>query len=142
MIFAFVIFNFEKSIAAVEATSAFAILELVANDPKPRLVLAPAAVVAPVPPFASAIAVPLHTPEVIVPSVFKFAKEVNVVFIVAVILPAFVAVVAFPDKLPIILLLNVFAPAIVCAPVESKPGFVPSAAAIVKLVPLIVHPVA
>ena len=65
-----------------------------------------------------AIAVPLHTPLVIVPTVVKLANEVNVVFDVAVILPAVVAVVALPFKFPInvgavILLENVFAPAMV-----------------------------
>lgn len=71
VMFAFVIFNLEKSIAAPEATSAFAIVDLVANVPKPKFVLASEAVVAPVPPFASAIAVPLHTPLVMVPTPVK-----------------------------------------------------------------------
>ena len=48
--FALVIFNLAKSIAAPEATSALAIVDFVANDPNPRFVLAAAAVVAPVPP--------------------------------------------------------------------------------------------
>jgi len=65
--------------------------------------------------FASllvAIAVPLHTPVVIVPTVAKFDKEVNVVLEVAVIFPAVVAVVALPKKLgAVISLPNVFAPA-------------------------------
>ena len=39
-------------------------------------------------------------------------------------------------------LLNVFKPAIVCASVEIKPGFVPSAAVKVNDVPLIVPPAA
>jgi hypothetical protein len=85
---------------------------------KPKLVLASEAVVAPVPPFAIAIVVPLQVPLVIVPTVFKFDKEVNVVFEVAVIFPAVIAVVALPDKSPIkfgavTVELNVFAPAIV-----------------------------
>jgi hypothetical protein len=110
---------------------------------KPRFVLAPAAVVAPVPPFATAIVVPLHVPEVIVPTVFKFDKDVNVVFVVAVILPAVVAVVAFPKKFGAeTSLLNVLAPAIVCVPVEINPGLVASAAVNVKVVPLIVPPFA
>jgi hypothetical protein len=46
-------------------------------------------------------------------TVFKLASEVSDVFDVAVIFPAVVAVVALPDKLPMILLLNVFAPAMV-----------------------------
>ena len=117
----------------------------------PKLVKAAAAVVAPVPPFAIAISVALQVPEVIVPIVFKFDREVNVVFVVAVIFPAVDAVVAlpvtFPVQLPIKLgavksLLNVFTPAIVCAPVEIKPGFVPFAAVNVKEVPLIVPPAA
>ena len=111
----------------------------------PKLVNAPAAVVAPVPPFDKAIVVPLQIPEVIVPTVFKFANEVIVVFVVAIIFPAVDAVVALPDKLPVtfpiklgavISLLKVFAPAIVCEPIEINPGLVPSAAANVKLVPL------
>jgi len=115
----------------------------------PKFVKAPAAVVAPVPPFVKAIVVPLHVPEVIVPIVFKFVNEVIVELEVAVMFPAVDAVVALPDKLPVtfpiklgavISLLNVFAPAIVCAPVETKPGFVPSAAVKVKLVPLTVPP--
>ena len=62
-------------------------------------------------------------------------------------LPAVVAVVALPDKLPIKLgavtsLVNVFAPAIVCAPVEISPGFDPFAALKVSAVPLIVPPAA
>lgn len=155
VIFALVIFNFEKSIAAPEATSVFAIVDLVANDPKPRFVLASVAFVAPVPPFAIATSVPLHTPLAIVPTVAKLANEVNVVFDVAVILPAVLAVVALPDKFPVTFpvtlpiklgavtsLLNVFAPAIVCAPVEIKPGLVPSAAANVNVVPLTVPPFA
>lgn len=82
-----------------------------------------------------------------VPTVAKFVKDVNVVFEVAVMLPAVVAVVALPDKFPIKLgavmsLLNVFAPAIVCAPVEISPGFDPFAAVKVSAVPLIVPPAA
>ena len=68
---------------------------------KPKLVLAPAAVVAPVPPFAMAMVVPFHTPVVIVPTVFKFGRAVNVLLDVAVMLPAVVAVVALPDKFPV-----------------------------------------
>ena len=48
------------------------------------------------PPFSTATAVPLHTPLVMVPTVAKFDKEVNVVFVVAVIFPAVVAVAALP----------------------------------------------
>ena len=114
---ALVIFNLEKSIAAPEATSAFAIVDLVAIEPKPKLVLAPDAVVAPVPPFAIAISVALHVPVVIVPTVAKFVSDVKDVFEVAVIFPAVVAVVAvvaLPKKLVAVTsLLNVFAPAIV-----------------------------
>jgi hypothetical protein len=93
--------------------------------------------------LAISISVPLHVPVVIVPTVAKLAKEVKVVLDVAVIFPAVVAVVAFPKKLgAVISVLNVFAPAIVCEPVESRPGFVPSAAVKVKVVPLIVPPFA
>jgi len=45
-------FNFEYAIAALEATSASAIVDLVAIVPSPKFVLAPEAVVDPVPPFA------------------------------------------------------------------------------------------
>jgi hypothetical protein len=74
--------------------------------------LVPAAV-NPVPPFATATAVPLHTPLVIVPTAAKFVNEVNVVFVVAVIFSAVVAVVAlvavaaFPVILPTIGLVTV-----------------------------------
>jgi hypothetical protein len=114
----------------------------------PKLVLASAAVVAPVPPFAIAIVVPLQVPLVIVPTVFKFDKDVSVLFAVAVILPAVVAVVALPDKSPIkfgavTVALNVFAPAKVCAPVVTTPPFVASAGVnINSVVPLIVAPFA
>jgi hypothetical protein len=110
----------------------------------PKLALAPAAVVAPVPPFATAIVVPLHVPEVIVPTVFKFDKDVNVVFEVAVILPAVVAVVALPKKFGAVTsLLNVLAPAKVCDPVVTIPPFVASAGVkINSVVPLIVAPLA
>ena len=68
-------------------------------------------------------------------------------FVVAVILPAVVAVVALPVNAPVkfgavTLLLNVFAPAIVCAPVEINPGLVSSAAAKVSPVPLMLPPTA
>jgi hypothetical protein len=62
----------------------------------PRFVNAPKAVVDPVPPFSTAIAVPLQVPAVMVPTVFKFDNEVNVVFDVAVMFPAVVAVEALP----------------------------------------------
>ena len=52
--------------------------------------------ISPVPPFATATVVPLHTPLVIVPTVAKFDKEVNEVLFVAVIFPAVVAVAALP----------------------------------------------
>ena len=61
------IFNLENAIAAPEATSAFEIVELVAKDPNPKFVLAPAAVVAPVPPLAIATSVALQIPDVILP---------------------------------------------------------------------------
>ena len=47
--------------------------------------------------------VALQTPLVIVPTVFKLARDVNVVLDVAVILPAKVAVEALPIKLAVIL---------------------------------------
>jgi hypothetical protein len=104
---------------------------------------ASAFVVAPVPPFATAIVVPLQVPEVIVPTVFKFDKDVNVVFEVAVILPAVVAVVALPKKFGAVTsLLNVLAPLNVCVPMEINPGLVPSAAVNVNVVPLMVPPFA
>jgi hypothetical protein len=135
------IFNLENAIAAPDATSVFEIEELVAKDPNPKFVLAPAAVVAPVPPLAIATSVALQVPAVIVPTVAKFAKEVKEVLDVAVIFPAVVAVVALPKKVVAVTsLLNVFAPAIVCAPVEINPGFVASAAVKVKVVPLMVPP--
>ncbi len=113
-IFALVILNFEKSIAALAITSEFEIVDLVASAPNPKFVLASDAVVAPVPPFEIPMVVPLQVPLVIVPIVFKFNKEVNVVFEVAVIFPAAVAVEALPKKLGAVMsLLNVFAPAIV-----------------------------
>ena len=50
----------------------------------------------PVPPCATSIVVALQTPLAIVPTVFKLDKLVNVVLLVAVILPAKIAVAAFP----------------------------------------------
>ena len=67
----------------------------------------------PAPPTLLPITDPLHVPVVIVPTVFKADRDVNVEFDVAVIFPAVVAVLALPVKFPMILLLNVFAPAIV-----------------------------
>ena len=143
VISALVIFNLEKAIAAAASTSALTKDVFVAKVPNPKFVLASAAVVAPVPPLAIAISVALQVPEVIVPTVPRLVKEVKVVFDVAVIFPAVVAVVALPKKLgAVISVLKVFAPVIVCAPVETKPGFVPSAAANVSDVPEIVPPAA
>ena len=62
----------------------------------PRFTLASDAVVAPVPPFSIAIAVPLQVPVVIVPTVERFINDVKELFEVAVILPAIVAVAALP----------------------------------------------
>ena len=45
--------------------------------------------------------VPLHVPEVMVPTVAKFGNDVKVVFVVAVIFPAVVAVVALPVNAPV-----------------------------------------
>ena len=78
-------------------------------------------------------------------TLFIFLTVANFAAVEAV--PAVVAVVALPDKLPIkpgavIELLNVFAPAIVWVPVDINPGFVPSAAVNVKAVPLMFPPVA
>ena len=50
-----------------------------------------------------AILVPLHVPLVIVPTVARFDRDVNVVFEVAVIFPAVVAVVALPETSPVTL---------------------------------------
>ena len=66
---------------------------------KPKFALASAAVVAPVPPLAISIVDALQVPEVIVPTVAKLVNDVKVVFDVAVMLPAVVAVVALPRKL-------------------------------------------
>ena len=55
--------------------------------------------VAPVPPLAISMVEALQVPLVIVPTVLKLTKEVKVVFEVAVIFPAVVAVVALPKKL-------------------------------------------
>ena len=71
--------------------------------------------VKPVPPFAMLIAVPLQTPDVIFPAIL--ISELNVA-----------------------VLLNVFAPPMVCVPEVIKPGFVTSAAVNVKVVPLKVPP--
>ena len=91
-----------------------------------------------------AIAVPLQTPLVIVPTVFKFDKEVNVVLEVAVIFPAVVAVVELPKKLAAVTsLLNVFEPAKACAPVVTIPPLLTSAGVkINSVVPLIIAPFA
>ena len=91
-----------------------------------------------------AIAVPLQTPLVIVPTVFKFDKEVNVVLEVAVIFPAVVAVVELPKKLAAVTsLLNVFEPAKFCAPVVTIPPLLASAGVkINSVVPLIIAPFA
>ena len=62
----------------------------------PKLVLAAAAEVAPVPPFAIAISVPFQTPEVIVPTV---AISVPTNF-AAVILPANFALVILKSATP------------------------------------------
>jgi hypothetical protein len=62
-----VIFNLENAMAAEASTSALTMADLVAKDPKPKFVLAPEAVVAPVPPLAIAISVALQMPEVILP---------------------------------------------------------------------------
>ena len=56
----------------------------------------PVEVVVPVPPCATSIVDALQVPLVIVPTVTKFDNEVNVVFVVAVMFPAVVAVVALP----------------------------------------------
>ena len=119
-----VIFNLEKAIAALASTSASAIIDLVAKAPNPKFVLAPAAVVAPVPPFVIAISVPLHTPVVIVPTLVKlelntlfaklfpvsvFASAVIVIFVlpsnatplIFLVAANLVAVLALPFTLPV-----------------------------------------
>ena len=74
----------------------------------PKLVLAAAALVAPVPPLATAMAVPLQVPEEMVPTVVRFDNEVNVVFDVAVMFPAVVAFVAVVAKVAVAALPVVF----------------------------------
>ena len=128
---------FVKDVASVPVTS---VLRL-ALDWAPKLVNAAPAVIAPVPPFAMAIVVPLQVPEVIVPTVFKLDKDVNVEFEVAVIFPALVAVVALPKKFGAVTsLLNVLAPANVCAPVVTIPPFVASAGARFKIPEVTIAP--
>jgi hypothetical protein len=81
--------------------------------PFPIKTLLTANEVTPVPPFATAIAVPLHTPLVIVPTVFKFDIEVSVVLFVDVIFTAVVALVAvaaFPVMFPEIVFVKVLIP--------------------------------
>jgi hypothetical protein len=92
----FVMFNLEKSIAAPEATSAFAIVDLVAKEPKPKLVLAPEAVVAPVPPLAIATSVALQVPEEIVPTEVKLEPVMVEANVVPVKVPASAIIEAVP----------------------------------------------
>ena len=60
----------------------------VAIVPRPRFVLAPAAVVAPVPPFATAIAVAFHVPTVSVPTPVMpvYDPDIRAVLIVPVVI--------------------------------------------------------
>ncbi len=60
----------------------------VAIVPSPRLVLAPAAVVAPVPPFAKAIVVAFHVPAVKVPTpvIPVYDPDIRAVLIVPVVI--------------------------------------------------------
>ena len=62
----------------------------VAIVPRPRFVLAPAAVVAPVPPFATAIAVAFHVPTVRVPTPVMpvYDPDIRAVLIVPVVICA------------------------------------------------------
>ncbi len=60
----------------VNVVVAFASITLVPIT-NPKFDLASAAFVAPVPPLATAIVVPLHTPDVIVPTVFKELDPAN-----------------------------------------------------------------
>ena len=136
---------------------------LIAADPKPKFVLAEALVVAPVPPYATAKVDPFQVPDVIVPTPVKLeevmvdfkvvpdnvpasaitvisALPLNAVPLIFLEVANVVAVLALPVKLPMILLLKVFAPAIFCAPVEINPGLDSFAAANVNDVPLIVPP--
>ena len=64
------------------------------------MVLAPAAVVAPVPPFAKAIVVPLQVPLVIVPRPDKLDVTISLAKVVPVKVPALAAMVisALPSK--------------------------------------------
>ena len=67
-----------ESSVAVGATVAFKFDCLIAISSIPRFVLAPLAVVEPVPPFARAIVVPFHVPVVIVPRVVIFEEPAHV----------------------------------------------------------------
>ena len=94
----------------------------------PKFVLAALAVAAPVPPFSTATAVPLHTPLVIVPTVAKFDNVVNVVLLPAVMFPAVAALpVIFPitfDPLTVLIFASDTAPSaslIVVIPPSATP---------------------
>ena len=100
------------------------------------------ALVNPVPPLFTATAVPLQTPLVMAPTVSKLDSEVNVVLLVAVMFPDVVAVVALPLMDPLMVLLNVFAPANVCAALVTIPPFVPSAGAKLNTPELMLAPLA
>lgn len=106
---ALVIFNFAKSIAAPEATSALAMVDFVAKDPNPKFVLAPAAVVAPVPPLAIATSVPLQTPLVIVPTLVKLEVTTLLASVVPDKVPASAIIDAVPAavKRPLLSTVNV-----------------------------------
>ena len=84
----------------VEAASPDMSLLLFAVGSAPKFVKAPVAVVAPVPPFAIAIVVPLHTPVVIVPTLVKLELVILLanVFPVNVLASASIFMLALPSN--------------------------------------------
>ena len=100
---------------------AFAAITLVPIT-NPKFILAEAAVVAPVPPFAISISVPLHTPEVIVPTLVKL--ELNTldakVVPVSVFASAVIVILALPSKAtPFIFFVAANLVAVLALPVKS-----------------------
>ena len=113
----------DPAISPVKLVTAFAAITSVPIV-KPKFILAPAAVVAPVPPFVTSIVVPLHIPLVIVPTlvklefttlfasvvpvnVFEFAAIViselpsNATPLIFLVAANFVEVEAFPVRFPV-----------------------------------------
>ena len=76
------------------------------------------------------------------PVVFAFKEEEPTAVLAALEVPLLVFPRPILTVFAIISLLNVLAPAKVCAPVVTTPPFVPSAAANIKLLPLTVAPLA